>query len=56
MKSVLELGSKYVVPAIRREVVLKLIRKGFMGIEMTNLLGVLLSPVPRYRKSELRVR
>ncbi|MEM1686705.1 MAG: transcriptional regulator [Ignisphaera sp.] len=52
MKSVLELGSKYVVPAIRREVVLKLIKKGFMGVEIAKILKISPSLITRYINGE----
>ncbi|MEM1541017.1 MAG: transcriptional regulator [Ignisphaera sp.] len=52
MKSVLELGSKYIVPAIRREVVLKLIKKGFMGVEIAKILKISPSLITRYINGE----
>lgn len=52
MKSVLELGSRYVVPAVRREVVLELVRRGFMGIEIAKLLKISPSLITRYISGE----
>ncbi|MEM2528039.1 MAG: helix-turn-helix domain-containing protein [Ignisphaera sp.] len=52
MKSVLELGTRYVVPAVKREVVLGLMRRGFTGIEVAKLLGISPSLVSRYMNGE----
>ena len=52
MRSTLELASRYVVPAVRRELAIKLIRRGFTAIEVAKLLGVSPSLISRYLNGE----
>jgi len=46
------LASKYVVPAIKRELVLELLKMGFMEVEIAKTLGLSPSLVTRYLKGE----
>lgn len=52
MKSTLELGSRYVAPAIKRALVLELAKRGFTGTEIANMLGISPSLVSRYLGGE----
>lgn len=52
MKSPLELCSRYLVPAVRRELSLRLMKRGLTGVEVARLLGVSPSLVSRYLNSE----
>ncbi|MEM1961425.1 MAG: hypothetical protein QXY48_00750 [Sulfolobales archaeon] len=52
MSTVFEIASRYVVPSIRREAVLELLRKGFSKVEVSRALGISKSLVSRYAKGE----
>lgn len=52
MRSTYELASKYVVPAIKRRLVLELAKKGLMGVEIARKLGISQSLVTRYLSGE----
>lgn len=52
MKSIFELGSRYVVSAVKRRVALELMRRGLIGVEVANLLSISPSLVSRYLSSE----
>jgi hypothetical protein len=48
MKSIFEIAYRYLIPAIRREIVKMLIRRGFMEVEIARLLNISHSLVSRY--------
>jgi len=52
MKSIFEIAYRYLIPAIRREIVKMLIRRGFMEVEIARLLNISHSLVSRYLSGE----
>lgn len=52
MSKVFEIGYRYVVPSIKREIVLELLRRRFSEIEVSKVLGVSKSLVSRYARGE----
>lgn len=52
MRSVFEIAYRYLVPAIRRELVRRLLEKGFMEVEVSRILRISHSLVSRYASGE----
>jgi len=52
MKSIFEIAYRYLIPAIRREIVKMLIKRGFMEVEIARSLNISYSLVSRYLSGE----